>query len=817
MRGAENPGSNTYKLIGCRLYRRSTQYAFYCRGWVRRRIIATLERPTGGQLLATPLGPMDNTTILYNAIQRVYRGSLVNFIRDTFESEGQGGIESVRSIFSKRSPATGRTYWEDVKTAAMERRSGGTGELSTAITDEYELIGVEHFYNIFDKYFDALCKAHAAKPKREKQQSRETLLRWVKQIKNVRDPVSHPVTEDISYEDAYNTIYVAKKVLDFCGLAKPAAQVQRLQKILIGGITFEEEQTLTDLPPPDEVVMDFVGRHAELSALNQWLISKRSRRWALSGEGGKGKSAIAFAFARSVSRRSDHHLDGVFWMSAKRRRFVEGKTVLVDRPDFWDKSSAIKTILGFFGVEESDDDIAEEQAISLLNDFPSLLVVDDIDTVEDEGEDAIQFLVMTIPELTKSYVLITSRRAMFGVANVTTQVAGLSGSDAEDFIASRCDLMGLASQPILDLKTKIIEATDGSPLYIEDLLRLSQTGLDIERALGLWKEKRGVEARKYAIQREFDQLDEDSRCVLLALSVNGSCDSGVLAKGLNWGDDRLASALQQLRKMFLMPTKSKDGSTLALGQNTQLLVREVYSGTEAYRRVERNVKSIAGSLKASTPENKTVASILKQARILSHKHDHVQAESILLEAVTKFPGRSDIHANLAWTQRRKKDYASARMNFQRAHELGTCNADAYWHWSEMEALNQEWGASAFAAEQGLKNFPHDQGLLFRHGYALHRQGKELIGEGDKDEGAKLSIKADRQLRLALQQGSDAGRNYSLAYQIYRAIVLNYEALDDAESLRRMVTEWAQMHPEDDTCRTELQRLRSKYPSLPISV
>lgn len=738
----------------------------------------------------------------------------MSFIRETFEAPESGGIELVRGIYAKTNPNSDRTYWEDIKAAAQERRSGGTGELSTAIRDEYELIGVEHFYGIFEKHFDILCKIHAAKPKNEKTQSRQTLLRWIKQVKNVRDPVSHPVTEDISYEDAYNTIYVAKKVLDFCGLAESAAQIQRSQKILLGGITFEEEQTLNDLPPPDEVVMDFIGRHSELSALNQWLMSQRSRRWALSGEGGKGKSAIAYTFARSVSRRNDHQLDGVFWMSAKRRRYVEGKTVLIDRPDFWDKSSAIATILGFFGEACTDSDFAEGKAITLLNEFPSLLVVDDIDTVEDEGEDAIQFLVMTIPELTKSNVLITSRRAMFGVANVTTQVAGLSAADADEFIKSRCDLMGLAANPILELKGKIVEATDGSPLYIEDLLRLTQTGLEIERALGLWKEKRGLEARKYAIQREFDQLEEDARYVLLALSVNGPCNYGVLAAGLDWGDDRLASALQQLRKMFLMPTKGKDGATLALGQNTQALVREVYSGSEAYRRVERNVKSIVGKLKTSASENNTVEIVLRQARFLSHKHNHEEAESILLEAVTSFPGRSDIHANLAWTQRRKKDFASARMNFQRAHDLGNFNSDAYWHWSEMEASNQEWGASAIAAEQGLKKFPHDQGLLFRQGYALHRQGKELLTEGDEDSGKKLAIKADRQLRQALKGGDDVNRNYTLIYQIYRAIVLNLEGLDDVASLASIFGEWSRSCPEDDTCRSEMKRLRARYPSLP---
>jgi tetratricopeptide (TPR) repeat protein len=288
----------------------------------------------------------------------------------------------------------------------------------------------------------------------------------------------------------------------------------------------------------------------------------------------------------------------------------------------------------------------------------------------------------------------------------------------------------------------------------------------------------------------------------------------VLAAGLDWGDDRLVSALQQLRKMFLMPATGKDGSTLALGQNTQALVREVYSGSEAYRRVERNVKSIAGKLKTSVSENKLVENILRQARFLSHKHNHEEAENILLEAVVSYPGRSDIHANLAWTQRRKMDFASARMNFQRAHDLGNCNADAYWHWSEMEALNNVWGASATAAEQGLKKFPHDQGLLFRHGYALHRLGKELLAEGDEDSGRKLALRADRQLRQALKGGDDIDRNYTLTYQIYRALVLNHESLNDTASLAATFTEWSRTCPEDEVCRSEMKRIRLKYPKLP---
>lgn len=178
----------------------------------------------------------------------------------------------------------------------------------------------------------------------------------MKQIKNVRDPVSHPVTDDIDFDDSTHVLFCARKVLDFCGLPEASAQVIRLQATLLGGISGEADKILAVLPPSDEVVMDFVGRHNELRTLNEWLERKLSKRWALSGEGGKGKSAIAYAFAKSVAARNNHGLDAVIWMSAKRRRFVEGKTILVDRPDFYDKQSALKTILNCLGEQPADSD-----------------------------------------------------------------------------------------------------------------------------------------------------------------------------------------------------------------------------------------------------------------------------------------------------------------------------------------------------------------------------------------------------------------------------------------------------------------------------
>lgn len=756
---------------------------------------------------------MDNSTILYNAIQRAYRNAVVDHVRKKMTAKfGVAGTEEVKKLFGKKNPELGKTYWESIHEAAHERRSGGTGELSTPIRDDFEILGVEHFFTVFEAHFDVLCPNHADKPKSDKQQARSTVTTWMKQIKNVRDPVSHPVTDDIDFEDSTHVLFCARKVLDFCGLPEASAQVISLQSALLGGIAAEPDKILAVLPPADEVVMDFVGRHNELAKLNEWLDGKVSRRWALSGDGGKGKSSIAYAFARSVAARDNHNLDAVIWMSAKRRRFIEGETVLVDRPDFYDKQSASKTILNCFGEKPTDSDAEnEDKALLLLSDFPSLLIIDDIDTVEDQGEDAIQFLVMSIPERTKSRVLLTSRRALFGMANLTTQIGGLSARDGEDFIKSRCVLMGISIMPVLALKEQLLQVTDSSPLYIEDLLRLTQSGLPIEKAIGLWAEKRGNEARKYAVQREYDQLTEDAKQVLLALALQGPCRSDDICRGLNWPEDRLVTSLQQLRNMFLMP--EIDTSTghhhLALNRNLATLVIEVFRGSAAFRRTERFMKAAKGELQTKRSEDLRVEACLRRARLLVRENGLEEAESIVANCLKDFPARADIYATLAWINKKRRDFASARMHFIRAHELGSRDPDMYWHWSEMEAGNLEWKASADAAALGVEKFGDGQGLLYRQGYALLRHGRELIVEEKSPDGKKFCCRAKAILAKAANNHGSEDRNYTLRSQIARAVALNLETLEEWSELADHFTEWGADAPQDPYFRKEYQRLRHR--------
>lgn len=706
------------------------------------------------------------------------------------------------------------SLWDRVKTVAVERRAGGTGEVNVPIEDDFDFLGVEFFYNVFEKFFDILCPKHGALAKRERNQASTTLLNWMRTIKNFRDPLSHPTTTDFGFEDAANVLYCARKVLDFCEVPEPAGQILKLERRLLGGIHLAEDQVYTCLPLEDEVVREFVGRQHELLELSRWFENRHAKRWALSGEGGRGKSAIAYSFARSLAYRADTGIDAVLWISGKRRRFIEGQTIYVDRPDFHDLDTAIDSIIEAYGESpESSKKARREFCTELLTEFPALLVVDDIDTLEDGAEEAIEFLLMDLPSLTKSRVLMTSRRALFGMQGSTTHVSGLSPRDAEVFLRSRCDLMGIPMSSVLRLKDRVIQATDSSPLFIEDLLRLTQAGLDIEKAIGLWLERRGDKARRYAMEREYERLDQDAKQLLLALSLEDRRAADQLGRALNWDISRVLDALEQLKLMFLVTAGNRIGgdAQLALNQNTKKLVLDVFAETESYRRVQRQMQASNGQLITKRTEERRVSQTLRKARLLVNQCRAEEAEQLLRDLLCDYPARADIHANLGWTHKKQQRVTDAREQFRRAHELRCKDRDAYWHWSELEANEEEWTASEQAADVGLTVFPGDQGLLFRKGYALHRRAKEEYFEGTGENVRRLCERAISLLEESLRARNAEQKNGNILAQTYRALVLTAETLEDGRRVQQYLEEWVDRCPGDMKHQSEYERLRFKFP------
>ena len=154
-----------------------------------------------------------------------------------------------------------------------------------------------------------------------------------------------------------------------------------------------------------------------MAQLWAWVGDPLSRRWLLTGDGGKGKSAIAYQFATELVGRSDKEFAAVQWLSAKRRRFADGATVAIAEPDFCDLDSAIDRLLVGFGWSEHTSKPIEAKRLLLLQlvrDFTCFVVVDDVDSLDTDQEDAVEFLASDLPSA-GAKVLLTSRRNILGM------------------------------------------------------------------------------------------------------------------------------------------------------------------------------------------------------------------------------------------------------------------------------------------------------------------------------------------------------------------------------------------------------------------
>jgi hypothetical protein len=101
--------------------------------------------------------------------------------------------------------------WQDMKDNAEERRT--TGEISTALVDDFDYLGVSDFFGLFEKFFEQLFPRRVEATDRARQQERQAVLSWAKEIRGLRDPMSHPGEEDLTYDDAFRMLDAAERIL----------------------------------------------------------------------------------------------------------------------------------------------------------------------------------------------------------------------------------------------------------------------------------------------------------------------------------------------------------------------------------------------------------------------------------------------------------------------------------------------------------------------------------------------------------------------------------------------------------------------------
>jgi hypothetical protein len=778
---------------------------------------------------------VSNSTVCYEAIQRIYRNAVVGHIRAAFK-------QNFPDNWKKQLIHTvGAEEWNKNSSNVNERSA--SGELRAKIGDDFDLLDLAHFYNLFDKHFDMLFPSQTGRSAKELARRKKAILDWTQTVKTLRDPMSHPIEEDFTFQDTFRVIDCAFRVLEALELPE-SIQLQNIVEDLAAERPKDtpdpSEPLQHSLPARESVVVDFVGRREELDYLWTWLGDPHARRWAIAGEGGKGKSAIAYEFATDVRFKAPSEIQAVWWLSAKKRRFTDGRTVQIQTTDFGDLSTACdKLLLDYARNDFLDLDLDERKRklLKLLNDTPALVVVDDLDSLEGEDEAAIEFFTLIAPG-TRSKFLLTTRRTVFGMAHTTTHVSGMKPEDFDRFVKSRCNMFGLDTQLFTPARVKEIALlTESSPLYTEDLLRLAAT-VSLHEAVRGWKDKDGDEARKYALKRELDILSSEAREALLCACLSGgpvSFSELESLTGLPKG--RLQTAISEMQRLFLVPKPRliEGEERFDVNVNTRALVIKALEGTEVYRRSKNAVDAIGGRLPYSG-RGRTGATI-RQAVFLVRADEFLKAEETIMTALRTEPNNPDLIGTLGYVYKcwRPKRATDARQHFERSAQLKCTRLDPYRHWIQLEIGEREWTNAARAAEQGLKNVPNSSELFYWAGYAHSRLGRELLG-GLVFERAKSELETAAALfRKALRSPEvlRSSQDRQLNAMCHRGNVLNLDSLVELDGLQRIkglvppgtgsreklirelkeaLDSWIAEHPDDAMVEKDRNWLEKKYRS-----
>ena len=780
--------------------------------------------------------------ICFEGINRVYRNAVVKHIHSRLSGD------QISGAFQEKE-GNGKTKWENRKSSA--ERLHRTGALTSPMPNNAaDLLDITHFPDLFKQYAEVLF------PEQDKV-GKGQAWQWANEISNYRGAViAHPAALEASENDAWRMLDDAERILRYDIRHEDAAKkVADLRDCVRSeGVSTEEVETddrgglPNNLPPREWVVSmkDLFGRESEVHELDEWLRNPFVRSQALAAEGGTGKSSIAYAFAERVVSRRPEGLDAVIWLTAKKQTFMDGRRVEVGNPEayrfFWDLESALDRVLEFYGppAGSEPENLADKMGAcrQFMSELPPLVILDDLNSLDDAGSSVTGFLTQQNYGSGQPKFLYTSQRQLDLMQGFTIRVRGFEGAERNNFIRSRIEFYGMDSGWLSAESIHLIgEATQGVPLYINDLLRLCES-LPPDQAISEWRTRGGHEARKFALQQGVLALGELSRKLILTLAfVSEAVPQPVIQRVLGWNNEQYVDARTGVGKLFLAPKHQiVDGvDILALEPNLKTFINDCLGNGELPRWEEwvaecRNYASLLdGQSQRSNPQNRRY---LSQAAVFLKQEEYAKAEETLLAGLKQFSGDAGLHAELGWVYQKwgKPYYQKALEHYQRASELKGVYEPSYRRWSHLLSSLKQWTSAAEAAEEGLRILGDEATwrLFHQAGRARHDKAKELYRQFQPSRAEEEARKAEDHLRKALLPVGEMGDN-DLEWHsgVHRSIVLNYEYLvrisrerkqlgQEQHFLRRLVQSldhWRNEHPDDSYASSERERLLNRFPSL----
>ncbi|MDH1813007.1 AAA family ATPase [Comamonas aquatica] len=469
-----------------------------------------------------------------------------------------------------------------------------------------------------------------------------------------------------------------------------------------------------NLPDRAFVCSRFVGRRIDIGDLWTWLADDFSRVRLIAGEGGLGKSSLAYRFAEEIATRGVKPFEQVIWLTAKARQFIAAVDMHRDtsRTDFHDAESLFRAIASAHGSIDSDFEglnAREMMELALQNcaTMPTFIVIDDVDSLSPPDQQRALEFGMRAPRSTK--MLLTTRINFSYSPDNVLKLEGLRREEFAEYVEvlrSRYELPQLENSKVDHLH----DVSNGSPLFTDSLLRLERRGLTISKAIQQWTGQQGMEARKAALKREVDYLSKPARRVLYVISLLKGCIYPELARIVDYAEQTLGDALVELSSLFLinMPTVAKQAS-YTVDPNTALLVMEIAPNLGIdHSSLMAKAKSSGSDAVGLTKQKRSqaVGLAIAQASALARSGDAKGALKVIQAAAKKL---TNPHVDLLLANGRfslklnPPNRAEASQFFEQAYELGQRKLLMFDLWFEAEYGRSSFEGALDVAEKALES------------------------------------------------------------------------------------------------------------------
>ncbi len=292
---------------------------------------------------------------------------------------------------------------------------------------------------------------------------------------------------------------------------------------------------------PRPPLIGFVARRDEqgrdiVERLKSDLAPQANQPITLSGPGGVGKTTLAAEAARALE---EEFVDRIVWSRAEGRADFTLSTLLDD----------IVTQLGRADLRPLALEAKAAQVHALLSNPPALVVLDNYETISDEGKSLIEEWLAQA----QCSALITSRHRINTTRNIN--IAAMSREEAQEFLEKVVAQAQDAQMFSPTIRQRIYETAEANPFVMQWVVGQIDSAQEPEMVLEELKQGEGDAAQK-VFDRSYNlpQLGDDGRAALLALSLFApSASRAALASVAGFDDSkRVNEAVKNLHALWLI-------------------------------------------------------------------------------------------------------------------------------------------------------------------------------------------------------------------------------------------------------------------------